>query len=138
MKLVHSFIKEDGVWYIDLPEFIEAGLGTQANLMMVAGADTFLDLLDEEGTGKVTLTLSTAPFLSAGAFKGKIEFEKLFMDMEELAKYDHPPVEFGANYIVTRYQSKKINHRMWLCPVTLYVFGGEYPKEIYFSKHTNK
>jgi hypothetical protein len=44
---VLSFVKENGIWYADLPEFLEAGLGTKTNLMMVDGADTFLDLLAE-------------------------------------------------------------------------------------------
>ena len=41
----HTFNKEQGTWYIYLPEFLEKGLGTKQNLMMVAGADTFLDIL---------------------------------------------------------------------------------------------
>jgi hypothetical protein len=40
-----SFYKEAGIWYADLPAFLEANLGTKANLMMVDGADTFLDLV---------------------------------------------------------------------------------------------
>ena len=39
----HRFYKENKIWYIDLPEFLEKGLGTKSNLMMVAGADTLLD-----------------------------------------------------------------------------------------------
>lgn len=33
-----SFYKEKGIWFADLPAFLEAGLGTKANLMMVDGA----------------------------------------------------------------------------------------------------
>ena len=40
-----SFYKEAGIWYADLPAFLEANLGTKANLMMVDGADIFLDLV---------------------------------------------------------------------------------------------
>ena len=47
---VLSFIKDEGIWYADLPEFLEAGMGSKANLMMVDGADTFLDLL-AQGNG---------------------------------------------------------------------------------------
>jgi hypothetical protein len=36
-----SFIKEEGIWYADLPEFLNAGLGTRANLMMVEGPTLF-------------------------------------------------------------------------------------------------
>jgi hypothetical protein len=35
---VLAFVKEAGIWYSDLPEFLEAGLGTRANLMMVGVA----------------------------------------------------------------------------------------------------
>jgi len=33
-----AFVKEASIWYADLPEFLEAGLGTRTNLMMVDGA----------------------------------------------------------------------------------------------------
>ena len=29
---VLGFVKEDGIWYADLPQFLEQGLGTKANL----------------------------------------------------------------------------------------------------------
>lgn len=30
-----SFYKVNGIWYADLPAFLEVGLGTRSNLMMV-------------------------------------------------------------------------------------------------------
>jgi hypothetical protein len=39
------FYKENGLWYIDLPEFINNGFGTKANLLMVDGSDKLLDIL---------------------------------------------------------------------------------------------
>jgi hypothetical protein len=51
------FIKEVGLWYADLPKFLEHGLGTKNNLLMVDGADTFLDLLCEGGK-EVTLDIN--------------------------------------------------------------------------------
>ncbi|MFM2395294.1 MAG: hypothetical protein RLZZ546_3277, partial [Bacteroidota bacterium] len=39
------FYKENGKWYISLPEFINIGLGNKNNLLMVDGSDTFLDIL---------------------------------------------------------------------------------------------
>ena len=44
-----SFNKEDGIWYANIPEFLEQGLGNKADLMMVDGADTFLDFLSNVG-----------------------------------------------------------------------------------------
>ena len=35
---VLSFIKDNGIWYADLPEFLVQGLGIRANLIMVDGA----------------------------------------------------------------------------------------------------
>ena len=37
-SMTHEFYKEKNTWYIYLPEFLDAGLGTIDNLMMVAGA----------------------------------------------------------------------------------------------------
>ena len=60
-SMTHRFYKEDGTWYIDLPAYLEAGLGTKANLMMVAGADTFLEQLSNNGT-EVTVHIEAAPY----------------------------------------------------------------------------
>ena len=59
---VLSFYKEEVLWYIDLPEFLDAGLGTKANLMMVAGADILLDKLSKNGD-KITLQISNISFV---------------------------------------------------------------------------
>jgi hypothetical protein len=37
----HRFVKEQSEWYIDLPEYLEAG-GSKADLQMVSVADTML------------------------------------------------------------------------------------------------
>lgn len=42
-----SFYKEAEIWYVDLPSYLQEGLGTKANLMMVDGSDTFLDLISD-------------------------------------------------------------------------------------------
>ena len=52
-----SFYKENGLWYADLPGFLELGLGSKANLLMVDGSDRFLDLLSSNGS-KVTVKLT--------------------------------------------------------------------------------
>lgn len=118
-----EFYKENGIWYIDLPEFLESGLGTKANLMMVNGADDFLDLVSGQGD-EVTLEFGIA------AFEGMthtLKADKLGMDKDLLDRIGHAPVSYGMYYTV-----KELNYfRLWLCPVTEYVFGGGYPKEIY-------
>lgn len=55
------FYKQNGIWYMDLPEFLEQGPGTTANLMMVDGADTFLDYL-AGNQSEVEVCFSEKPF----------------------------------------------------------------------------
>ena len=120
--LKHRFYKDEQGWFIDLPEFIEAGLGTKANLAMVCGADTLLDQLSE-GKNEVIMTFSDEPFKDAE----KLTKVRMGADIDELEKYGHP-IQFGAYYY-----SQERNHELWLCPVTVYVFGGYYPTDIYIN-----
>ncbi len=120
------FMKEVGLWYADLPEFLEQGLGTKNNLLMVDGADTFLDLLSGNGE-EVTLDISETEFAGYQAKLGKISCGK---NQELLDDVGHEPVEYGAYYEVTELNGEAIFHRLWLCPVTEFVFG-RYPEEIW-------
>ena len=123
-----SFVKENGIWYADLPEFLEQGLGTKSNLMMVDGADTFLDLLSNQSP-KITLQISTEPF---PGWQAKMEKIRKGLNAQLLALIGHAPVGYGAYYNVTALQGKPFGHQLWLCPVTEYVFG-QYPNKIYAS-----
>lgn len=121
-----GFIKENGIWYADLPQFLEQGLGTKANLMMVDGADTFLDLLSRN-THQVTLKISPEPF------KGQQTYMRKFrkgLNQQLLDLIGHAPVDYGAYYQVKELDGLPYDHQLWLCPVTEYVFGS-YPDEIY-------
>jgi hypothetical protein len=123
-SMTHTFNKEKGTWYIHLPEFLDAGLGTKDNLMMVAGADTFLDFLAQ---GKKSVKV----FISLDDFEGRqfhLIKKGIGMDKAYLDSVGHPEVEYGAYYTVQENQ-----HELWLCPVTEYVFGGGYPDEIFIS-----
>ena len=110
----YEFYKRDGSWYIDLPKYIEAG-GTEEDCEMVGGADTWLDLVSD-GKNGVTLVISDETVLS----------EKLTLYLEM------PPGE-GAVYVAYDYKDVFMNHQLWLCDVTKYVFG-EFPKFIYYKK----
>lgn len=123
-----SFVKENGIWYADLPEFLEQGLGTKSNLMMVDGADTFLDLLSNQSP-KITLQISTEPF---PGWQAKMEKTRKGLNAQLLALIGHAPVGYGAYYNVTVLHGKTFDHQLWLCPVTEYVFG-QYPNKIYAS-----
>jgi hypothetical protein len=127
MIITKKFYKEDGMWYIDLPEFLKAGLGTQANLLMVAGADTFLDLLSNN-IHQVSLVFSTIDFPYSLCKLNKLH---LGMDKEYLDKIGLAPVGYGAYYDVVEMNKEPFQHKLWLCPVTEYVFGGNYPEDIY-------
>lgn len=121
----HKFYKDSEGWFIDLPEFIEQGLGSKGNLAMVLGADTFLDKLAlVYGQNEVFLTISDEPFEGSSGMFDFIEMDQPIAELEEVGH----PIQYGANYMET-----KLNHQIWLCPVTIYVFGGAYPKNIYYK-----
>ena len=129
-----SFYKEAGIWYADLPAFLEAGLGTKANLMMVDGSDTFLDFLSAN-SGKATIKLSTVQFEGADAVLNKI---RIGMNKGLLDTIGHALVNYGAYYHVDSFKGATLNHQLWLCPVTEYVFEGGYPENIFIKLINNK
>jgi len=127
--MIHKFYKEDNIWYIDLPEFLEQGLGTKANLMMIAGADTLLDMLSNNGYS-ITLEFDKYPFKGYDTVLDLFEIGK---NQEQLDAAGHPFVDYGAYYTAVQINGKPIKHKVWLCPVTEYVFGGGYPMSIYIK-----
>lgn len=117
------FYKENHLWYIDLPEFLEAGLGTRNNLLMVDGADVFLDQISNWGT-EVWTTFSATAFAGAEFTLISDAYGK---NQALLDKVGHAPVGYGMYYTVPEMNE----HRLWLCPVTEYVFQGGYPEKIW-------
>lgn len=109
-----KFYKTQDCWFIDLPEYLEAG-GDIADLQMVEGADTMLDELSNGGP-VITLLISDTPYS---------EYNR-----ELLLDYIDPE---GYGSIYTDLSNGK---SVYLCPVTLFVFGGEYPKSIYIKLPT--
>ncbi|MFL9485169.1 DUF6717 family protein [Chitinophagaceae bacterium LWZ2-11] len=113
MRRTFRFYKtETNKWYIDLPEWTE---GTAA-LEMVEGADTMLDKVSNN-TNECYLELSDEPFENADTVK-------LVEDLRDSVG--------GGNYIMENYKGVPINHAMWLCEVTEYVFN-DLPKFIYIG-----
>jgi len=123
--MTHRFYKDHEGWFIDLPEFIELGLGTKGNLAMVLGADTFLDRLSNNGT-EVTLELSEYED-EIENYDGMFEHLGYSEPVDDLEEVGHP-IQMGGDYI-----EKELNHQIWLCPVTIFVFGGHYPDQIYYK-----
>lgn len=113
---VYRFIKEDDKWFMDLPQFIEAG-GNKADLQMVEGADTMLDLM-AENKNEVKLRLSQDEIPEA--------------DLLELKERCDPSVG-GGYYIMDVYEGRKVELLMWLCGVTEWVFG-ELPERIFVRR----
>ena len=125
-----SFYKDGPLWYADIPQYINEGLGTRANLLMVDGADTFLEILSDH-SGKVSIEVSDKPFNEHDTVLKKIQSG---INKDLLHNIGHAPVEYGAYYNVIRYKGEEYNHRLWLCPVAEYVFEGIYPDTLYCRK----
>ena len=105
------FVKENGRWYIDIPEWE----GTKEELEMVSGAD---DLLDYFAKGKDSIVLEVGEtYDHITKMEGSIMLTK------------QKDLDNGADYTVIN------NHdipKIWLCDVTKYVYG-YMPKELYIQ-----
>jgi hypothetical protein len=66
-----SFYKENVIWFADLPQFLDAGLGRKANLMMVDGAYTFLDHVSNN-QNRAALKISKSQFKDSDSVLYKI------------------------------------------------------------------
>lgn len=109
------FYKEpDGRWYVELPGWE----GSKADLEMVQGADTMLEMISG-AAGECLLKLSDTQF-----------------DHAELLELEHarePNLGGGGDYLLQKYEGETTLLRLWLCEVTNYVFKG-LPERIYFQK----
>lgn len=116
MNKILNFEKEkDGNWYIVLKNWI----GPHGALQMVMGADTLLDKLSNNGT-KASVMLTDEP--SDGDL---VCIKDKNTDTTHGRWYDVEDALTGAPV-----------HRMWLCPVTRFVFNGFYPNTITFKNIT--
>lgn len=112
----YTFMQEEGIWYIHLPEYLNA-CGRKEDLRMKAGADRLLRML-ASGEKQVTLTIDTEPF--AGA------------EMLELVDLCTAP-KGGAIYLVERCNGQEVNALIWICDIALFVFG-DLPSQIYIKR----
>lgn len=131
ISLTKRFYKENGLWYIDLPEFIEGGYGSKNNLLMVDGSDKLLDILSNN-TNEVTIQFGDARPYEDYDVEMQIADEGLNQDI--LSAVGHAPISYGRYYeyqfMHGSLEEKVKRHRAWLCPVAEWVFGC-YPKIIY-------
>jgi hypothetical protein len=112
----YTFKKEEGRWYIYLPEYLEQGWSKQ-DLEMVDGAHKLLQTIGY-GRNKVMLRLSTERFEGA--------------DMLEVIELCEAP-KGGAMYLLDTCQGKELNALIWICDIALFVFG-DMPEHIYFQR----
>lgn len=112
-----TFIKnEHGEWFINLPEYP----GPKEDLQMVAGADTFLEIISNE-KDEVNVKFTNNEFKGA---------EQLYFT--ELGRVEGFEMGTGAWYEIKSYEGVDNEFRMWLCDVTKFVFN-EFPRVIYFQ-----
>ena len=116
---IHIFTKELSGWYIELPEYIAQG-GSKADLAMVDGADTMLDIMAEDGSS-ITLKFDDKEFDGA---------EKIIL----MEKCD--PYIGGGNYIMPQWENKAVNQHSWLYAVQKFVFG-YIPETIFVKRETS-
>ena len=104
-----DFYRDSTGWYIDFPEFLAMGLGTKADLAMVAGADTMLEYLGG-GRSRVTMNFSDQ------------EIPNNQIQLKMSAKNG-----WGATYTTNIQEIPTV----WLCNVTKVIFQGTHPTCIY-------
>lgn len=112
----YTFQKELGVWYIDLPEYLNGG-GKKQDLRMRAGTNKLLSML-APGQRKVTLSIDTEPFEGA--------------ELLELTDICEEP-QGGAIYLMETCNGHEVNTLLWICDIVLFVFG-DTPERIYFRR----
>jgi hypothetical protein len=102
-------------WYIDLPEW----QGPRANLEMVAGADTMLEVF-ANGQERVNVTFTN--------------YEAHDLEADLLLTHVS-----GGTYTVTCLNENYSDapERMWLCGVTKFVFNSDYPEYLSVKYNTN-
>jgi len=116
---VYTFKKMDDRWFIDLPEYVMEG-GNKEDLEMVEGADELLNLM-AGGKKKVSVQMDVSYFEGA--------------DVLELVEICDAP-KGGGYYRIVTFKNRPLNKEIWLCDVTLFVFG-DLPEKIFIKKLAN-
>ncbi|MEI6950727.1 DUF6717 family protein [Paraflavisolibacter sp. H34] len=113
---IHTFVREDDRWYIDLPLYLDKG-GSKEDLLMEGGADDILDFLSM-GKKKVNIMIDTLPFESC--------------DTLELAEVCGPPMG-GGYYRLHAGRGRVISEQMWIRDIALFLFG-DLPQQLYVKR----
>jgi len=119
-----DFIKyPDGSWYAYVPELWDQGM--RANCIMVAGAPEVLNILAGEDS-RITLHITQ---------QYTPDYDMYLVNADDNAEFEG---ESGGDYLVAGYIGREQdlsfgNFKIWLCGVTVYVFGG-YPKLLFIKR----
>lgn len=112
----HTFTKENGAWHIDCPRFLQQ-IGNEADFTLLQGAKRILDFI-AKGATKMTITMDTQPLEKAGILQ--------LVELGDASKG-------GGYYQVLNNEGKLLKRKLWLCDVTLFVFG-DIPERIYIRR----
>mgnify|MGYP003576768124 CR=1 FL=1 len=112
----YTFIKEEGIWYIDMPDYIHQG-GSKEHLQMREGANEVLRII-ARGKSIVHLMIDPVPFEGAD----RLQLDSL-----------SPAPKGGGYYIMETCRGKRFDKRIWLCDITLFIFG-DMPPFLYVTK----
>jgi hypothetical protein len=108
----YTFVKKENRWFLSLPYRKEAN---RIMNELIEGTQSLLNTL-ARGADKLCLTMDTQPFEGA---------ERL--QLVELCDRG------GAYYYMDTCNGKRVNKKMWLCDLTLLLFG-DMPEGVYFRK----
>jgi len=115
-----KFVKEDGAWYVYLPNFFRQG-GDKDQLRMRDGADLLLEYLSN-GHGEVVVEVSDEP---------------LAFDPDHFAILeDERDMKGGADYRVYDADGRE-EGRVWLSPPIQFYFG-KFPDKFYLRQLTGR
>ena len=107
----YRFYREGTNWYVDLPNWE----GAKSDLLMIGGADTMLDIMSNNG-------IEVNTYISEKEFEGGNELKYKGSAAEDVGE--------GAYYIMEKYEGEVIDLQVFLCDVTLFVFG-KFPEKIF-------
>lgn len=132
-----SFVKDEGTWYIDLPNWP----WHRENLAMVCGADKMIELLaatpqNDKGLNRVKLHVKPASepvdhdTLQKMLSEDWVELTQIKSSLTGGATYTLKG-KIGKDFVCKDYWTGELKPRtLWLCPVTLFIMG-QYPKYFY-------
>jgi hypothetical protein len=123
--MILNFYRNNNRWFIDLPEYLEAG-GDVDDLEMIFGADTFLSDRCIIGSDVVRMNVETEKV------SGYSELVKSSNDLEHGAFYVHvEQVPYSYDCNTEPDYTPTIREVVWLCDVVKFIFG-KFPQTIYF------